>query len=183
MFLKVFFLVVFIVGIHGFGYDDCNAYSDMEAKAKCGADGYVLDYGLAYCHRFFTPEFYDNFDAEGKKWVQCVGQCLIKATQGIVDEQVNSGNIDCGAIKKEAFGKHVDCYVNCGFCDICANNRLALFKVYNWADFTDPLAIQQIYDVIKKCGITACLWDKNEEFFKKVIKLEANNPPSTMITL
>uniref|UniRef100_A0AC35F6G8 Uncharacterized protein n=1 Tax=Panagrolaimus sp. PS1159 TaxID=55785 RepID=A0AC35F6G8_9BILA len=67
--------------VTGFGYNDCSAYNNLEAQVNCGPNGYLMNYGIVYCHRFFTPAYYNQFDTAGKAFVDCTGQCLVnKAT-------------------------------------------------------------------------------------------------------
>ena len=60
----------------------------------------------------------------------------------------------CDSIEDSAFHTHVDCYYNCGFCDIWTTNKLALNSVYKYKDLFMFKSIKQAASVMshKECG-------------------------------
>ena len=91
--------------VTGFGYNDCSAYNNLEAQVNCGSNGYLMNYGIVYCQRFFTPgifhfykfkiqytflnfiAYYNQFDTAGKAFVDCTGQCLVNKATTIVNQR------------------------------------------------------------------------------------------------
>ena len=58
----------------------CDFYTDcLEAKFQCGPDGYPIGYGYKYCDKFL--EEYDEFSADGQKWIDGTLTCLKQALE------------------------------------------------------------------------------------------------------
>ena len=127
---------------------DCEFYNCFENRRNCGPNGYMIGYGGKYCHRF--GEHYDNFNAAGKKWIDCTRKCLTKALIQSYQENQPAGYA-CSNVTSLAFHTHVDCYHDCGFCHIWNNNKLALLSVYQLGDFLAQRALTQVYEVAKIC--------------------------------
>uniref|UniRef100_A0A914QLI0 Uncharacterized protein n=1 Tax=Panagrolaimus davidi TaxID=227884 RepID=A0A914QLI0_9BILA len=138
--------------VTGFGYNDCSAYNNLEAQVNCGPNGYLMNYGIVYCHRFFTPEYYNQFDTAGKAFVDCTGQCLVNKATAIVNQQVSSNDIDCTELSDKAIDSHSDCYLQCGFCNVCKKNRKAFFNVIQADAFTDDRLLAEAFQTMGKCG-------------------------------
>ncbi len=66
----------------------------------------------------------------------------------------------CNQLMSAAFESHVKCYIDCGFCQICKTNKLALIAAYQFNDFLSIRAIRQVKRTLMKCdnGIFSCLW-------------------------
>ena len=117
----------------------------------CGIAGYLIGYGRKYCKRFDVTREY--FDPPGQKWIDCARQCLIDFLKPYYNTYPNNPfRQDCQKLEDAAFTSHVDCYTKCGFCKICKNNKMALFKTYNIADFFSALAWRQVKETMEKCG-------------------------------
>ncbi|XP_078620532.1 uncharacterized protein LOC144887281 isoform X2 [Branchiostoma floridae x Branchiostoma japonicum] len=123
---------------------NCDFYTEcLEDKYSCGAKGYPVGYGHRYCNRFHT--YYNDFNAEGKAWVDDVRKCLMKALVPIY----KSNSYSCDEVKTLAFTSHPTCYTESGdrFCKVLWTNKLALLKVFEADDFLgedSALAIEQI---------------------------------------
>ncbi|KAH7711020.1 Protein W01A8.8 [Aphelenchoides avenae] len=131
--------------------DGCNAYKCIEDKERCGPKGYPLAFGLKYCNRFFEPDVYNRYDKPGQAFIRCTKDCLIGVLQNWTTK---CSNIPCDVLEGAAFTSHVDCYLSCGFCDICANNKAALWHTYDLKDFISKHAWDQVVAVAKACGVT-----------------------------
>uniref|UniRef100_A0AC34GA87 Uncharacterized protein n=1 Tax=Panagrolaimus sp. ES5 TaxID=591445 RepID=A0AC34GA87_9BILA len=149
---SILVLTTVIIGVDGFGYNDCAAYNLLEAQVNCGPDGYLMNYGIVYCHRFFTPAYYNQFDAAGKAFVDCTGQCLVNKATAIVNQQVSSNDIDCTEISDKAIDSHSDCYLQCGFCNVCKKNKKAFFNVLQADAFANPKLLNEAFQTVGKCG-------------------------------
>uniref|UniRef100_A0A914VCW9 Uncharacterized protein n=1 Tax=Plectus sambesii TaxID=2011161 RepID=A0A914VCW9_9BILA len=117
----------------------------------CGKQGYLIGYGKKYCDRFSAN--LHRFTSAGIKWVSCVRQCLIDSLTPHYDlYPYSESHSTCGALEQAAFETHVDCYINCGFCNICIDNKWALWKSYDIGDFVSLIAWEQVRQVAQKCG-------------------------------
>ncbi len=58
--------------------DNCVAYQCYESQMNCGPDGYLINYGYKYCNRFESDRYRLLFTTEGKDWIICVRECLIR---------------------------------------------------------------------------------------------------------
>ena len=127
---------------------DCEFYNCFENRRNCGPNGYMIGYGGKYCHRF--GQHYDSFNALGRTWIDCARKCLTKAL--IQSYQANQpAGYGCSNVTSLAFHTHVDCYHDCGFCNIWNSNKLALLSVYQLGDFLAQRALSQVFEVAKKC--------------------------------
>ena len=54
----------------------CSYYKCLEEKAKCGNEGYIVDFVGKYCDRF-TQVTYPRLSEFGKVWLEGVRECLI----------------------------------------------------------------------------------------------------------
>eukprot|EP00058_Branchiostoma_floridae_P013150 XP_002598638.1 hypothetical protein BRAFLDRAFT_118365 [Branchiostoma floridae] len=123
---------------------NCDFYTEcLEDKYSCGAKGYPVGYGHRYCNRFHI--YYNDFNAEGKAWIDDVRKCLMKALVPIY----KSNSYSCDEVKTLAFTSHPTCYTESGdrFCKVLWTNKLALLKVFEADDFLgedSALAIEQI---------------------------------------
>eukprot|EP00058_Branchiostoma_floridae_P013149 XP_002598637.1 hypothetical protein BRAFLDRAFT_67034 [Branchiostoma floridae] len=114
---------------------DCDFYKCLEDKYRCGAKGYPIGYGYRYCSRFRA--YYDDFNDEGKAWIDNVRKCRMKALVPIY----KSKSYSCDEVKTLAFRSHSTCYVESGFCKVFPTNKpnkRALMKVYQICDFFGP---------------------------------------------
>ncbi|XP_078700603.1 uncharacterized protein LOC144927183 isoform X1 [Branchiostoma floridae x Branchiostoma belcheri] len=123
---------------------NCDFYTAcLEDKYSCGAKGYPVGYGHRYCTRFST--YYNEFNDEGKAWIDDVRRCLMSALVPIY----KSNSYSCDEVKTLAFTSHPTCYTESGdrFCKVFWSNKLALLKVFEADDFLgedSALAIEQI---------------------------------------
>jgi len=127
----------------------CDQYDVFESQFHCGEDGYFLEFGKRYCNRFFEPEIFKDFDDVGKKFVQCVGVCLVKDLREYLE---NNPAASCTAITDRAFETHVDCYTQCGFCGACQHNWMTLRRVFSIKDFLSLRALKSVEGVANGCG-------------------------------
>lgn len=127
---------------------DCDFYTCFENRRNCGVEGYMLAYGRKYCNRF--GEHYDNFTFAGQKWIKCTRQCLTSALIDNYRADTPAGN-GCDEVISHAFLTHVDCYVDCGFCNIWDNNIGALLKVFSVKDLLQLKVTAQITSVSNRC--------------------------------
>ncbi|CAL44974.1 DUF19 domain-containing protein [Caenorhabditis elegans] len=130
----------------------CEKYEVVEQKFKCGPDGYPLHFGLRNCLMFNNQSTLDKFTPKGRKFVGCSTNCLVKAIVNISEYSTS-----CTQIQEEAFKSHVDCYLNCNFCEVCKTEKLAFLGSYDWTDFLSYAAVKQVLAIIRKCGIFSCL--------------------------
>ena len=127
---------------------DCEFYTCFENRRRCGSSGYMLQYGRRYCNKF--SEHYDKFTEAGKQWLVCARQCLTNALTDSYLSNVPAG-YECDRVRSLAFRTNVDCYINCGFCDIWSTNKRALFRVYRLWDFVQHRAHVQATSVVYRC--------------------------------
>jgi hypothetical protein len=125
----------------------------------CGRQGYLIGFGKKYCDRFSAN--LHGFTPAGINWVTCVRQCLIDRLTPYYDKYPYSEfHTSCAALEQTAYDSHVDCYIDCGFCNICTNNKWVLWKAFDIGDFLSIVAWEQIREILKRCGgWTKCFYD------------------------
>ncbi|GMT25190.1 hypothetical protein PFISCL1PPCAC_16487, partial [Pristionchus fissidentatus] len=85
----------------------------LDEMTPCGSDGYAKGYGLPLCNAFVNNISDRDFDAVGRRFLNCTRECLAKYVRDVLiaDHETN-----CTAIEMKAFDSHVPCYDRCGFC-------------------------------------------------------------------
>lgn len=100
----------------------CLFYTDcMEAKIRCGASGYALDYGAKYCKKYQNR--LASFTSQGQQWIHKTMNCLQKA---LVAPLQNCDNT-CANLRQIAFNSHPSCYISSGVCDLPADDWYYIF--------------------------------------------------------
>ncbi|VDI04204.1 Hypothetical predicted protein [Mytilus galloprovincialis] len=127
---------------------DCEFYRCFEDRRQCGSSGYLIGYGYKYCNRF--RNLYNDFTTAGKNWIDCVRPCLTRKLISKYQKNVNAGD-KCEELKSYAFDTHVNCYLNCGFCNIYKSNLGALHSVFKYRDMLSWNAVRQLTSVGYSC--------------------------------
>ncbi|VDL71632.1 unnamed protein product [Nippostrongylus brasiliensis] len=133
--------------------DDCDVYSQLEKKASCGKDGYLVQYGLKNCRIFAAPETIARFSPAGQKFLKCTRDCLVTYLKTLFKRNTPA----CDVLFDSAVESHSSCYVKCGFCKICQTEKMALFKSYDIMDFLSIKSLSTVVTVLRKCGAFTCL--------------------------
>lgn len=103
------------------GCGACEYYRCREASARCGSEGYLMNYAYRYCQRFrLVVE--GEMSPEGQAWFRRVRRCLVKAL-----DAAEPGN-DCQSLEEEGFGSHPECYLETGFCDLPLSDWVRVFN-------------------------------------------------------
>ncbi|KAE9416544.1 hypothetical protein Angca_001367, partial [Angiostrongylus cantonensis] len=93
-----------------------------------------------------------RFTSDGRKFLQCTTDCLILHLQKLFKRTSPS----CEEIQDSAFESHVNCYLQCDFCNICKSEKLALLKSYDLLDFFSRKGISATFQILKACGPLSC---------------------------
>ena len=133
-------------------WGDCEFYTCFENRTNCGSSGHMLAYGRQYCYKF--RDHYGRFTDAGKQWILCTRKCLTNSLINIYQAAIPAGT-GCDRITTQAFLKHVNCYHQCGFCNIWSTNKAALFEVYDLKDSMQLRAFAQINSVAYRCIMDA----------------------------
>ena len=118
-------------------YEKC-----LEEKNTCGIEGYPLGYGLKYCNEFNGMELSEN----GEKWIEQTMLCLQNELAPYAEEKTS-----CEVIKNEAFNTHVFCYVNSGFCELPAKDKLIIGTTNLWTVVKTEEGRKQAVETLIKC--------------------------------
>ncbi|KAJ1373703.1 hypothetical protein KIN20_036182 [Parelaphostrongylus tenuis] len=134
------------------GCCSCSEYEDFEKEASCGDDGYLIHMGLRNCKKFSSPEIKSHFTSEGTKFLQCTKDCLIHHLKTFFKRTP----LNCEEIGDSGFESHVNCYLQCGFCNICKSEKLAFLKSYDYLDFFTRRSFSPIFQILRACGPLSC---------------------------
>jgi len=123
--------------------NNCDFYEKcLEEKNQCGIDGYPLNYGLKFCNVFNSMEL----SSSGEKWITATMACL---QEGLVD--FAEKKTSCSVIEAEAFGSHVQCYVDSGFCDLPFSDKTKIATTNFWATVTSLAGTVQAAKTLVEC--------------------------------
>ena len=106
----------------------CEYYRCREAKAQCGANGYLLGYVGKYCDRFSTVTE-PRLSEAGAQWMADVRACLIEE----LDQQTDESNT-CDEIAAIGVASHSSCYLQSGFCDLSFTDWFAIIHTIDAFD-------------------------------------------------
>uniref|UniRef100_A0A1I7UVC1 DUF19 domain-containing protein n=1 Tax=Caenorhabditis tropicalis TaxID=1561998 RepID=A0A1I7UVC1_9PELO len=127
----------------------CQEYREVEKKFGCGQDGYPLGYGLPNCLRFTNDSNLRDFSAKGREFFECSVGCLV-STISRISEHATS----CQQLREEAVDSHNQCYLRCGFCEVCKTDKVALFKTSGMTLTFER--IKQLIAIVRNCGPFRC---------------------------
>ncbi|GMS96597.1 hypothetical protein PENTCL1PPCAC_18772, partial [Pristionchus entomophagus] len=135
-------------------YSICTTYTDLDAAAPCGENGYALNFGYPICRAFIDNEW--KFTTDGQAFLNCVRSCL---TDFIRTDIITKNVTDCTAINNDAFSSHLPCYTRCNFCDVVLRNILPFALTYQISNFLSVNAIEQVAAVAIQClsNLSNCL--------------------------
>lgn len=99
---------------------DCEYYTCVAAARHCQGGSYPLQFGRRYCLRYEARKH--RFSQEGQAWINDVRSCLIR------EMNTYPADLTCGDLKTRAFGDHVPCYLESGYCELSARDKRQVFK-------------------------------------------------------
>ncbi len=136
----------------------CEYYSCIEAnRLSCGASGYALGYGKAYCERFSAIDFKDArtpfgealFPASGNVWRDNVRQCLQQSLEAFFATDASK---TCGTVRAFAFNSHPECYTQSpSFCDLTPENVARIGLTIQPQDLWTQESLTQVRDTARIC--------------------------------
>ncbi|XP_066263914.1 uncharacterized protein [Branchiostoma lanceolatum] len=109
---------------------DCAFYGIpcLEKKFDCKVVGFPVGYGYRFCSKIVTH--YEEFDADGKAWIDDVKKCLTKALIPIY----KSKSYTCPLLKTFGMDTYPVCFAQAkgggGICKVIRTNREALQNVW-----------------------------------------------------
>ncbi len=117
-------LVIFIIGIFGvlslhasncaMAVGTCEYYQCLEKQENCGTDGYYIQFGSHYCHKYQVEEY--KYTERGKEFLNKIRVCL---QDELEREYTRAGELPkCSKIKKFAVETHKHCYTENKFCNL-----------------------------------------------------------------
>jgi hypothetical protein len=108
----------------------CTFYTDcLEKHAKCGPQGYPVNYGKGYCDKFTAAK--PKMSSAGKSWVTNTMLCL---QQKLVPYGTGAKKLSCSALKDFAFDTHPGCYIKGGVCKLPPSDWAVIFKTVGFAE-------------------------------------------------
>lgn len=128
---------------------ECSFYDCFEERYPCGECGFARDYAMYNCERFTNPRFYNNFNSQGRQWVNNTGRCLTKKMKTLYERP----SLSCRETKTYMLGVISDCYVQSGFCDIMIGNARALVDVYEVDNFLQSIGVfREVFQIASHCA-------------------------------
>ena len=99
----------------------CSYYSCQEQQHQCGDEGYYLAFGKEYCERYDAEAPF--FGIEGQNWLPKVRDCLQLSLE------LSPERASCSNVRAFSILKHLDCYLETGFCDLPPLDQLHVYAV------------------------------------------------------
>lgn len=123
--------------------DSCGFYLCEEKIHQCGPHGYPIGFGFKFCQIFLNSE--QNYSQPAHEWLRRVRVCLMN------DFERPNDTRNCGQIKSDSFGSHVGCYVQTGFCELNAFDKMQIFWAMR-ASAVHPEIYSDADGVLKACA-------------------------------
>lgn len=124
--------------------DDCHFYLCQETKKNCGPNGYLIDYGYKFCHKYWVEQT-QNYRPKTQVWIAKVRLCLQERLASMPSEA------SCRETSDEAFRQHVPCYIETGFCRLPVLERMKVIDTMKSSLFR-PEILSAGLNVILNCS-------------------------------
>lgn len=104
---------------------------------------YYIEYGDKYLQKFNDQEFLDKLSDKGKEWVD-------KATEYLQEEMIDILNsdpnicLDSERLEEAAFDSHVSAYLEAGFLDISAVDKMNIVLIVEPKDLLEGYGMEQV---------------------------------------
>lgn len=123
---------------------DCSYYLCREAQDRCGADGYLIDFGYRYCSAYkeATPEF----SAKAQPWLSQIRACL----QEELEDALSRKTMSCRETEQFAVRSHFTCYHRYDFCGLPAEDKARLLWIAK-AQLKDPAFYLNLAGIASHC--------------------------------
>lgn len=115
----------------GVSADSCDYYSELEAKFKCGPDGYVQTFANPYCRAYLKNN--NRFSSKAKIILRDIRYCLQKVLND------NSSGMTCQELEKYGIASHETCYVANGYCDLQGSDLLNVYWIARYEAFNPEI--------------------------------------------
>lgn len=124
----------------------CAAYSQMESRAQCGAQGYLIGYGRKYCLQ--SLELERQLSDKGRAWAQSVRRSLVEHIQPLV------GKSSCEELRRLAFQAHSSAYTQAApsLCELSLHDQIAIARMVDTADLMSIAGLQQVAQTAAQCA-------------------------------
>ncbi len=122
--------------------DPCGAYTEIASQLECSNRNYLLQFGYRYCQKYLQHE--NLFSPEGQAFLQRNRHCLI-------EKLTEQEGLTCENVKRRAYGHHVKCYVDMGFCELPKNDRKLVIQEIQKRHLLRPLNIITAFKILKTC--------------------------------
>jgi len=103
-------------------HHSCDFYQCLENQVQCGKSGYPLAFGKRYCQAYMNREA--GVSVRLGRWYQKVRYCLQESLID-ADHEFNS----CQELRAGSLHKHVQCYLESGYCDLSMGEKMQIAEV------------------------------------------------------
>jgi len=131
----------------------------LEKKFNCLVGGFPVGYGYRFCSKIETH--YEEFDADGKAWIDSVRVCLTKALIPIY----KSKSYTCPTLKTFGLNSYRGCFQNSkgggGLCKVIKTNKQPIINVWGASGTQgedSSTFLEHILAVVLKCP---CNYDQS----------------------
>jgi hypothetical protein len=125
--------------------ESCQYYRCISNQLGCKNHDYFIGFGEKYCKIYLKSE--PQYTSEGQIFLQTVRRCLKEQIETSYQE------FTCQNAKSIAIRKHVDCYVQSGYCQLGNEDKSKVFVSALASILTEPLIIQTGLEVEQACSM------------------------------
>ena len=127
--------------------ESCQYYRCVSNQLGCKDQDYFIGFGEKYCKIYLKSE--SQYSSDGQTFLQTVRRCLKDQIE------TNYDDFTCANAKSIAISKHVDCYLQSGYCQLGNEDKSKVFISALSSILTEPLIIQTGLEVERACSMIA----------------------------
>lgn len=136
----------------------CRPYLDLEAELECYPHTtYLTRYGYHYCEKFKArlPQWDSQLSSWAKRTLGCLQDQLQKERVGFQSSVEAQGKkVACRRLEAKAYQSHVECYVNGGFCELSAVQKISILDVVSASELLRilPDGKSPVAELFRQCS-------------------------------
>ena len=98
----------------------CEIYREKAAELSCTNQNYLIQFGYRYCRTYVINEY--RFLPETQQVLSALRGCL-------ANDVKNDVALTCQTSEERAMASHLECYVQSGFCEVDAFDKVMIFSI------------------------------------------------------
>ncbi|MCC7403805.1 MAG: hypothetical protein IT288_05340 [Bdellovibrionales bacterium] len=135
-------------------------YAQINNEMNCQPGNYLMSFGYHYCHQF--EKELRSFSVESQQKLTQIKLCLI---QGLNLDR----SLTCENVRSRSLNRHIECYLQHGFCQMPMSDRLKVYQVV-LKELFEPDVFEVAQAIRRQCGLVLFNVNKAEFDFTGLLE-------------